>query len=42
MARSAFESYEHSYEMAKRQLKSKIYDYIAASLRFEIETGYSF
>lgn len=42
LARTAFESYEHSYEMAKRQVRSKIYDFIAASLKFEIETGYSF
>ncbi len=39
---SSFESYEHSYDSAKRQLKAKIYDFVTASLRFEIETGFSF
>lgn len=42
ISRSIFENHESAYNSAKGQLKSKIYDFIVTSLKFEIETNFSF
>lgn len=39
---NSLESSEYSYELAKRQLETKINNYIIACLQFEIDTGFTF
>ncbi|MFO7611334.1 MAG: TolC family protein [Clostridia bacterium] len=42
LSKVSYDASQAAYNAAQRQLASKIYDYIIASMKFELDTGYEF